>query len=137
MRFGFGICEVFVFLFLFGRSLTVGLLRYKRGTRAFRSESADSESLSGLTIPNARGYEVENVATFSSFYLIYLSVAIEVFPSANVLNLANFTSPNAVLIGYVAGKPNTKIADSQYRASFHFARLFSSLFWLRLKKALS
>ena len=53
---------------------------------------------------------------------------------ANVLNLANFNAPNAVLFGYVAGKPNTDLADSQYRASLRFARLFSSLFWLRLKK---
>ena len=43
-----------------------------------------------------RGNKVEIVATISSLYLILLSVAIEVFLSANVLHLANFISPNAV-----------------------------------------
>ena len=46
---------------------------------------------------------------------------------ANVLNLANFISPNAVLkFRYVAGKPNTDLADSQYRAALSFfLRCFS------------
>ncbi len=55
---------------------------------------------------------------------------------ANVLNLANFNAPNAVLIGYVAGKPNTNLADSQYRASFHFARLFSLIDFFKVEKSL-
>ena len=64
---------------LFGRSLTVGLS--KRPPRR------------SILLSLTRGEVVEIVATISSFYLILLSVAIEVFFSANVLHLANFTSP--------------------------------------------
>ena len=43
--FGFGGLSLVNFtrdFFVFGRSITVGLLRYKLGTRAFRSDSAES-----------------------------------------------------------------------------------------------
>lgn len=73
-----------------------------------------------------RGEVVEIVTTISSFDLIYLSVAIEVFFSANVQSLANFTSPQAVFcLSVLQGKPNTNLADMQYRASLgFFLRLF-------------
>ena len=80
---------------------------------------------------------VEIVATISSFYLILLSVAFEVFFSANVQSLANFISPNAVLkFRYVAGKPNTNLADSQYRAALRFARLFFFVVLVKVEKSL-
>ena len=102
--------------------------------RAIRSDRLWRSILLSLTQGVMRLKTLRRFLLFISF--IY-PLLFEVFPSANVLNLANFTSPNAVLIGYVAGKPNTKLADSQYRASFHFARLFSFIDFLRVKKALS
>ena len=100
--------------FLFGRSLTVGLSKRPPGRFILLS----------LT---QRGNKVEIVATISTLYLILLSVAIEVFLSANVLHLANFIPPNAVFrVSLLQGEPNTKLADMQYRASLgFFLRLFS------------
>ena len=94
--------------FLFGRSLTVGL-----------SNRPPRRSIL-LTLTQRRN-RVEIVATISSLYLILLSVAVEVFFSANVLRLANFISPNAVFrLSLLQGEPNTKLADMQYRASLGF-----------------
>ena len=90
-----------------------------------------------LSLTRMRSKGLKSLQRFLLFISFIYPLLLRFSYPANVLNLANFISPNAVLIGYVAGKPNTKLADSQYRASFHFARLFSSLFWLRLKKALS
>lgn len=100
--------------FLFGRSLTVGLS--KRPPRR-----------SILLSLMQRGDKVEIVATISSLYLILLSVAVEVFFSANVLHLANFIPPNAVFrLSLLQGEPNTNPGDMQYRASLgFFLRLFS------------
>ena len=75
------------FFFLFFYYLGVPLRSGYRSDRLWRS------ILLSLT---QRRNKVEIVATISSLYLILLSVAVEVFLSANILHLANFISPNAV-----------------------------------------
>ena len=68
--------------------------------------------------------KVEIVATISSFDLILLSVAIEVFFSANVQSLANFTSPKAVFLSGMLQQSLTRIGEQLPNILFSAQKLF-------------
>ena len=118
--FSFGFYEVFIWAFPYGRAIEATAKSFHSSIPNANKKSS-GESLGwqkppamiargfcqplllpplpqALNFPNVflKGNYVEIVATISSFYLILLSVAIEVFFSANVLHLANFTSPHTV-----------------------------------------